>query len=343
MAEIKLLIKDRTPVYKQVVDFIESAIISGKFQPGEALPSLNSLAKQLDISPETAKKVYGILTRRGLLESHRGKGFFVRSKTDNKNLKVLLMPDKLGPYRQAFMNSFSATLGHSSEVHIVVHNQDIELFRYYIDQSLGKYDYYVVMPHFRMDEKTQQEVTRQLSRIPNRQLILADKLDESMKGSFGAVYQDFKDCVAPALAGIADELREYPCLDVFTMKNSLYGETAEYSIARFCDAYGIKASFHGDITENDLHINQVCLLLNSQADDALFTISEGAKRKGLSIGRDLKIISYNEYPLCGILFGGLTTISADFSRMGAQCAEMILSGDMKKIKCDIVLTRRNTF
>lgn len=343
MAEINLLIKDRTPVYKQVVDYIEKSVLGGRFAPGEALPSLNALARHLDISPETVKKAYGILARRGLITSHRGKGFFVSQGQKSSHLKVLLIPDKLGPYRQASINSLLATLGQKADVHILVHNQDIEVFRYFLDQYLGKYDYYIVMPHFPIDEKIQAEATRELSRIPSSQLILADRMDTSLKGQFGAVYQDFNDCVAGTLEKLADELKSFPSLDVFTMKNSLYGSIVEYSIARVCDKCGIRASFHGDITENDLHANQVCLLLNSQADDALFTISEGAKRKGLLIGRDLKIISYNEYPLCGILFGGLTTISADFSRMGVQCAEMILSGKMKKIKCDVILTRRNTF
>jgi len=70
-------IVDRTPIYKQIVDQIETSVMSGKLKPGDQLPSMKEFALMYDISKETVKKAYGILVRRGLLESSQGKGFFV--------------------------------------------------------------------------------------------------------------------------------------------------------------------------------------------------------------------------------------------------------------------------
>ena len=186
-------IVDRTPIYKQIVDQIETSVMSGKLKPGDQLPSMKEFALMYDISKETVKKAYGILVRRGLLESSQGKGFFVRSKSAQMRKKVLLMVDNLSAFKQVFVNSFLEALGNKAEAHILVHNNDVDLFRYYLDQSLGKYDIYVIMPHFPRDEKTIKEIEKQMLRIPSRQLILADMLIESLPGDFGAVYQDFYD------------------------------------------------------------------------------------------------------------------------------------------------------
>ncbi|MBQ9582722.1 MAG: GntR family transcriptional regulator [Bacteroidales bacterium] len=336
-------IKYTTPIYKQIVDNIESAIVQEKLKGDEPLPSIRQLAKRLDVSKESVKKAYGILTRRGLLVGHQGKGYFVRSKQKSRRQKVIILSDKLSPYRQTFLNAFSATAGKSVETLILIHNQDVELLRHYLDQFLGKYDYYIITPHFPRDLETKSEVIRQLSRIPSRQLILADKDVDSLPGNYGAVYQDFDNDVVTALSEVADELRTYSCLDVFTMPNSMYGSDTEFSIARFCDRNNLHASFHSGVRETAIHRHQICIFLNSQADEALFTINEIAKKKNLVIGKDIKLISYNESPLCAILFGGLSTISADFEQMGQLCAQMVKSGEQKKIKCDFRLIRRYTF
>lgn len=336
-------IKYTTPIYKQIVDNIESAIVREKLKGDEPLPSIRLLAKRLDVSKETVKKAYGILTRRGLLAGHQGKGFFVRSKQKTRSKKVIILSDKLSPYRQTFLNTFSAAAGKSVETLILIHNQDVVLLRHYLDQFIGKYDYYIITPHFPRDPETQREVIRQLSRIPSSQLILADKDVESLPGDYGAVYQDFENDVVSVLSKVADELRSYSCIDVFTMPNSMYGSDTELSIARFCDRNNLHASFHSGIKESAIHRHQVCIFLNSQADEALFTINEIAKKKNLIIGKDVKLISYNESPLCAILFGGLSTISADFGQMGQLCAEMVKSGERKKIKSDFNLIRRYTF
>ena len=336
-------IKHRSPIYKQIVDHIESEILKGSLTSDKPLPSLSHLAKQLDVSKESVKKAYGILTQRGLLIGQQGKGYFVRSKKVSRRLKVMIMSDKLSPYRQTFVNAFSAEAGQSVETHILLHNQDVELLRYYLDQSLGKYDYYIITPHFPRDAETIEEAIRQLSRIPERQLILADKNVDELPGNYGCVYQDFANDVVGVLAEITNELRAYSCLDVFNMPNCMYGYDTEFSIARFCDQNHLHASFHSGIRESDIHKNQICLFLNSQADEALFFINEITKAKKLVIGKDVKLISYNESPICALLFGGISTVSSDFEQMGRLCAQMVKTGEMKKMKCDFKLIRRQTF
>lgn len=71
------------PIYEQITSQIKALIISGELQPGDALPSMRLLAKELRISVITTKRAYDDLERDGFIESFTGKGSFVASpKTD---------------------------------------------------------------------------------------------------------------------------------------------------------------------------------------------------------------------------------------------------------------------
>ena len=65
------------PIYEQIFDQIRDQILSGELEPGAALPSIRSLAKDLRISVITTKRAYEELERDGFLENVPGKGCFV--------------------------------------------------------------------------------------------------------------------------------------------------------------------------------------------------------------------------------------------------------------------------
>ena len=57
---------DSTPIYEQITRQIKAKILGGELQPGEALPSMRLLAKELRISVITTKRAYGSLSARAL-------------------------------------------------------------------------------------------------------------------------------------------------------------------------------------------------------------------------------------------------------------------------------------
>jgi Predicted transcriptional regulators len=65
------------PIYEQIRRQIQSQILTGEMQPGDALPSIRSLAQQLQISVITTKRTYDELERDGFIETVAGKGSFV--------------------------------------------------------------------------------------------------------------------------------------------------------------------------------------------------------------------------------------------------------------------------
>lgn len=65
------------PIYEQIANQVKEQIMAGALAPGEALPSMRLLAKELRISVITTKRAYEELERDGFLENVPGKGCFV--------------------------------------------------------------------------------------------------------------------------------------------------------------------------------------------------------------------------------------------------------------------------
>ena len=68
------------PIYEQIYSQIRAQIIAGILQPGDALPSIRALAKDLRISVITTKRAYDELEADGFLYTVAGKGCFVAEK-----------------------------------------------------------------------------------------------------------------------------------------------------------------------------------------------------------------------------------------------------------------------
>jgi DNA-binding GntR family transcriptional regulator len=65
------------PRYLQVARIVEAEIRSGKWEPGKAAPSRNTLAQRFGIARETAASAHRWLAQRGYLVSVPGVGMVV--------------------------------------------------------------------------------------------------------------------------------------------------------------------------------------------------------------------------------------------------------------------------
>jgi len=73
-------VEDPMPIHAQLDRAIQFAILTGRLRVGEQLPTVRQLAVDLKINANTVAKVYGELERRGVLETRRGVGTFVREQ-----------------------------------------------------------------------------------------------------------------------------------------------------------------------------------------------------------------------------------------------------------------------
>lgn len=80
---IKLSNSSDKPIYEQITEQMKQAILNGSFLPGDALPSIRMLAKELKISVMTTKRAYSDLERDGFIETVAGKGSFVAERNQD--------------------------------------------------------------------------------------------------------------------------------------------------------------------------------------------------------------------------------------------------------------------
>lgn len=81
MLKFRLDPKSGVPFYKQIVDQIRYGIASGQLKVGEQLPTVRSLAVNLQINLNTVTKAYKELEIQKVLETQQGTGTFIGSLT----------------------------------------------------------------------------------------------------------------------------------------------------------------------------------------------------------------------------------------------------------------------
>ncbi|WP_343210451.1 GntR family transcriptional regulator [Anaerolentibacter hominis] len=65
------------PIYIQLVEHIETDIISGIYKPGDKLPSVRDLAAEAAVNPNTMQKALAELESGGLLYAQRTSGRYI--------------------------------------------------------------------------------------------------------------------------------------------------------------------------------------------------------------------------------------------------------------------------
>jgi GntR family transcriptional regulator len=67
-----------TPLYEQIAARVRVGVAAGELTPGDSLPSVRVLARQLRINPATVVQAYRDLASDGFVDLRHGQGTFVR-------------------------------------------------------------------------------------------------------------------------------------------------------------------------------------------------------------------------------------------------------------------------
>lgn len=65
------------PIYDQIVRQVKYAIAEGTLTPGQLIPSVRELARQITVNPNTIQRAYQQLQDEEVVESLRGRGLAV--------------------------------------------------------------------------------------------------------------------------------------------------------------------------------------------------------------------------------------------------------------------------
>jgi GntR family transcriptional regulator len=68
------------PIYRQIIQQIEYAVLAGRLKPGDKLPTIRTLAVDLKINPNTIVRAYNELEIRGILTTQVGSGTYISNQ-----------------------------------------------------------------------------------------------------------------------------------------------------------------------------------------------------------------------------------------------------------------------
>ncbi len=296
-----------------LIDSIHEKIIDGVWGIGDNLPSINEMSKTWGVSRDTVFKAYTELKQRNLIDSTSTKGYFIKEKLCN----VLLLLDTYTPFKETLFRSFTENLSTNDyKADILFHQYNEHLFRSIIQDSIGRYNYYLIMNF------NNERFSEELYTLPADKLLLLD-FGNFNKGNFSYICQDFNQAFYNCLAEADARFSYYRKLILFFPKELMHPASAIDYFVRYCT----DRKFSYEVinrTPADKDIQTGCAYICLKQQD-LVSVVRTCNRYNYQVGKDVGILVYNDTPVLEIIKKGISSISVDFVEMGRKAAEFIKS------------------
>jgi DNA-binding transcriptional regulator YhcF (GntR family) len=312
------------PKYQQIVTSVIEAIEKGRLKKGEQLPSISELAEWQETAKVTVAKAYEQLRQQGVIRSQHGKGFYVASNRAKNQLNIFLLFDTLNSYKEVLYNSLKSSLPRDAQFSIFFHHYNKTLFTSLIQNNLGNFNYYIIMPHF--DE----DLSDIVDAVPRDKLLLIDKDIPKLSGAYAAVYQDFENDVFNALGQALDALKKYARLNLVLGKDHFQYVPKDIikGFKKFAKQHNLDHALVDNLSDEIVRKGEAYLLFS---DSDMVQFIKYCRSKKLQPGKDIGFISYDDTPLKEILLNGITVITTDFEQMGRTAGKMIVQKQPEKI------------
>ncbi len=344
LLEIRIDSESRIPKYRQIANSIIEDIEHGVLTVGQRVPSINEISEEYYISRDTVEKAYNFLKEKQIIVSAKGKGFFVARNLLPSTINVLFLLNKLSSYKLQIYNSFVNSLGQNAKVDLNIYHCDPTIFLNTLEENIGRYDYYVVMPHFKDEHQVHKsmdaDIVQALRKIPEDKLLILDNGIPELKRDVASVYQDFKQDIYDALSEGQEILKRYEKLILVYPRKTVYPYPLEIlqGFQKFCGDLDFDFEVLDEVyPDMDLRTNDAYIIIE---ENDLVSLVKQTRDKGFVLGKDIGIISYNDTPLKDLL--GITVISTDFQVMGETAAYMILKKKKELVKNVFRFINRNS-
>lgn len=306
-----LQFNQNTSKVKQLSESLRTAISTGQYKEGDALPSINKISAQYGIARDTVFKAFQDLKEKGIIESTPTKGYFVSTTANN----ILVMFDYISPFKNDLYKEITANLPDSYKLDIFLHNFSERTFNNIILDSIGRYNLYVIT------SIVNDEYAEILDRLDNSKVLLID-LGKFKKDKFSYICQGFDATLYECLLSGLDSLKNYKKINFIFPLSAEHPKSCIPDFEKFCKNYGFEYHIHTEEKLNDSDINPENVYLFARHSDVI----EGVKivrRKKLKLGEDVGFIALNDTPMLEVIENGITSISTDFRQMGRLTAEYI--------------------
>ncbi len=297
------------PRYQQLIFAVNDALSNNTLSSGDALPSVNAVCKNHNLSRDTVFKAYSILKDNGVIESVPNKGYYVANDTR----KVLLVLDTFKAYKEVLYHAFVNNLPKKVIVDVQFHHYNINNFKTILNNGKGKYYKYVVMPF------SHKEVPAVLSDFDNDKLLLID-WNMHANPSNNYVFQDFGNSFYQALEEAISVLKKYKKLVFVYPTFTFHPQESLSYFKKFCETNQLKYKIVTEPNEFTVVKDEAYI---SVSDRILGMFLEQCRTKNLEPGTDVGFLSYNETPMKKFIYKGISVISTDFQGLGSKAAQFI--------------------
>lgn len=314
--------KGRTPKFLQLVNGIIQHIETGRLKPGDRLPSIIETSTEYYLARATVEKAYTSLLKSGHLTSQYRKGFFI---ADRQGLRrVLFLVAKLNDSSQTLFNAVSERLGRKYKVDLFTYEYRQEYLCEILRNQAANYQYVVLMPHYLGETE---EVRTALQKIPRDRLVFLDAATAAADHApVPSVCYGCGNQFRQLLEQHAALYKKYQRLHFVTTDGEYIPAEWYRAFLDFTARHGLDGRILDGLDEAPLRAGNAYLLFE---DADLVTAVKETSRQGLTLGRDVGLVSFNDVGYKELIGGGISVIALDLPAIGKSTADLI-AGNQKK-------------
>lgn len=323
-----ILISDYSKVrkYKQIVDSVLSATTLGSLKLNDKLPSVNELAIDCDISRDTVVRAYAFLKENDIIDSIPRKGYYVKSTTNEYQVKIFLLFNSLNPHMKKFYDAFAEALQDKANIDFYIYQNNYEQFKKHILNNNSKeYTHYVLVTNFE-DENYINFIKNE---IPVDKLILLNGNSKQLGEEVSYIYQNLETDFFHALEELESYWKKYKGIKLVLPKNNNIPNEIKQSFENFCHQYDYNFGIVEDLKHEKLEQNTV--YVDFDDDESLVNLIKKISATDFVLGKDIGLLSYDDNPLKELLAGGITVITRVFEKIGYRAADIILNKEKKQV------------
>ncbi len=326
----------KTPKYQQLVNTLLVDIEKGNLQTGERLPSINEASEECYLSRDTVERAYSELHRLGVITSIFRKGYFISGKSAKTKTKIFFLVGKITENNKGIFNAFVNAAGKDVTVDIFTYNYKSENFRDTINNHLGNYHYYVIMPHL-IDETD--ENIKCLKKISSERLIFLEQSMKAFENATAHVLSNSEYEISLVMQQHLKHFKKYKTLNLVLTEEEYFDAALITGFRNFCENNNFNFQVLDGFQDEEVEAGNVYLTID---DIDLVAAIKSAQNQDLELGKDVGLISLNDSCYKEILTGGISIISSKPAEIGKLAADMIKGEKRQQVQVPMEMILRKS-
>jgi DNA-binding transcriptional regulator YhcF (GntR family) len=296
-----------------IAEDLRQDIYDGKWKTGERLPSVNHLISRYNVARLTICRSLKLLEKEGLINSRNRVGYFVNCENEVGCQRVMLLMTSFDRYLEVLYREIEASLNPEKYIlDIYFHHCNPSMFASILKEHSRRYRLFIVIPF------DHPQVRSALEALPHHRLLQIARPPVVSGTSY--ISQDFQEEVLSVLLQLRERIVRYNHFTMLFPDQPVPPDTIKSAFTTFCHEVGIACSIERRLRKDMVQQGAAFFTF---ADNDLIKVIEWTEEKGLKLGTDTGLISYNDTPMKKIIRNGITVVSPDFREMGREISRFI--------------------